>query len=89
MRRAVISPRALARLLDALALFVERTEEQDRVLRLCPICRRETGVEDHRARCAYAAAKDVLLLVAASSNRPDTVDEATGAVSFASNPESL
>ncbi len=88
MRGTVISPRAFARLLDALALFVERVETQERDLRLCVVCRRETGVEDHRPRCAYAAAKDVLMLVSAvSTNRPDAVDETTGAVTRAPNPE--
>lgn len=88
MRGTVISPRAFARLLDALALFVERVETQERDLRLCVVCRRETGVEDHRPRCAYAAAKDVLMLVAASSaNR--TIAETTDVITMAQNTESL
>lgn len=88
MRDIVISPRAFARLLDALALFVERVEAQERDLRLCVVCRRETGVEDHRPRCAYAAAKDVLMLVAASSANL-TIVETTDVITTAQNTESL
>jgi len=88
VRGTVISPRAFARLLDALALFVERVETQERDLRLGVVCRRETGVEDHRPRCAYAAAKDALMLVSAfSANR--TIAETTDVITMAPNTESL
>lgn len=84
----MISPRALGRLLDALALFTTTVEEQERTLHLCPVCRRETGVEAHRPRCAYAAAKDVLLMsTTTSTNRPDTVDERVDAVRVMAAPE--
>ncbi len=89
MLRDVIPPRAMGRLLDGLALFVTVVEEQEQRLRLCTVCRRETGVEAHRPRCAYAAAKDVLQMVASvSANRPDTIDERVGAVREGPNLES-
>lgn len=85
----MISPRSLGRLLDALALFTSAVEEQERMLNLCPVCRRETGVEAHRPRCAYAAAKDVLLMsTTTSTNRPDAVDEPSDAVRVMASSES-
>ena len=84
----MISPRSLGRLLDALALFTSTVEEQERTLHLCPVCRRETGVEAHRPRCAYAAAKDALIVASvASTNRHDTVDERADAVRVVASSE--